>query len=275
MTVNFESAELQYKQILEDFFVSVYDEKSLPSHGLEHHRRVWNYARELVLLLDQHQFLTGHNIIYKLIIACYLHDIGMSVDKGIKHGIHSRNLCNLFLTENSIPVIDYQDLLEAVENHDNKNYTTSENKSDLLTILSVADDLDAFGFIGIYRYSEIYLTRGTNLNEIGILIKENASKRFNNFERIFGFDEEIVQKHKKRYEILNNFFSEYNNQAETYKFGGTQPSGYCGVIEIFKAISQEKASFNDILVSANNFMNDSVINCYLEGLLHEIEVNAS
>ena len=30
------------------------------------------------------------------------------------------------------------------------------------TILSVADDLDAFGFTGIYRYLEIYLTRGIN-----------------------------------------------------------------------------------------------------------------
>jgi hypothetical protein len=32
----------------------------------------------------------------------------------------------------------------------------------MLTILSVADDLDAFGYIGIYRYIEIYLERGIN-----------------------------------------------------------------------------------------------------------------
>ena len=266
MTVNFESAELQYKQILEDFFVSVYDEKSLPSHGIEHHRRVWNYARELVILLDKHQFLTDHKIIHKLIIACYLHDIGMSVDSGIKHGIHSRNLCARFLTKNSIPVIDYQDLLEAVENHDNKEYTSSANKSDLLTILSVADDLDAFGFIGIYRYSEIYLARRINLKEIGIYIKENASRRFNNFERIFGFDEEIVRKHKIRYEILDNFFSEYNNQAETYKFEGTHPAGYCGVIELLDDQVHHKGVLNDTGTLLKKYSNDPVIHWYFSEL---------
>jgi hypothetical protein len=40
-----ESAEIQYKQILEDFFISFYDESLLPSHGIDHHRRVWAYAR--------------------------------------------------------------------------------------------------------------------------------------------------------------------------------------------------------------------------------------
>ena len=40
--------------------------------------------------------------------------------------------------------------------------------NDLLTILSVSDDLDAFGYIGIYRYTEIYLTRGIDPEKIGI-----------------------------------------------------------------------------------------------------------
>ena len=42
-----ESAEKQYKQILEEFFISVYDESLLPSHGIDHHRRVWKYSKEL------------------------------------------------------------------------------------------------------------------------------------------------------------------------------------------------------------------------------------
>jgi hypothetical protein len=45
LIVIFESAELQFKQILEEFFVSFYDEKSLVSHGIDHHRRVWKYAK--------------------------------------------------------------------------------------------------------------------------------------------------------------------------------------------------------------------------------------
>ena len=43
-----------------------------------------------------------------------------------------------------------------------KIYLRRQDRNDLLTVLSVADDLDAFGFTGIYRYSEIYLTRGIN-----------------------------------------------------------------------------------------------------------------
>ena len=46
-----ESAEKQYKQILEGFFISVYDEKLLPSHGIDHHRRVWNYSKELLKII--------------------------------------------------------------------------------------------------------------------------------------------------------------------------------------------------------------------------------
>jgi len=45
-----ESAEKKYKQILEDFFISVYTEKHLSSHGIDHHRRVWNYAKDLIRL---------------------------------------------------------------------------------------------------------------------------------------------------------------------------------------------------------------------------------
>ena len=41
-----------------------------------------------------------------------------------------------------------------------KNIPVASKPNELLTILSVADDLDAFGFSGIFRYSEIYLIRG-------------------------------------------------------------------------------------------------------------------
>ena len=51
LTGTIESAEREYKQILEDFFISVYDEKSLTSHGIDHHRRVWNYAKDLFRLI--------------------------------------------------------------------------------------------------------------------------------------------------------------------------------------------------------------------------------
>ena len=127
LTVTIESAELRFKQILEDFFISIYDDKTLSSHGIDHHRRVWSYAKELLPLVVSQQPVSISQLPSKLIIACYLHDIGMSVDPGIRHGHHSRDLCIQFLTNNHFPENEYQDVLEAIENHDKKNYNCFVN----------------------------------------------------------------------------------------------------------------------------------------------------
>jgi HD superfamily phosphodiesterase len=272
VTVIFESAELQFKQILEDFFVKVYDEKSLSSHGIDHHRRVWNYAREISLFLFRNNILSDPLIPSNLIIACYLHDIGMSIDKGIRHGQHSRDLCTIFLKENNLKESDYDDVLLAIENHDNKEYYASEEKYDLLTILSAADDLDAFGFTGIYRYAEIYLARDIDRNEIGDLIKGNASKRFENFERSFKVIDTLVDKQRLRYQLLDTFFSEYTIQLRDYKFGHQKPSGYCGVVEFLQKVLQNKIELADLCKEPEMFSDDKVILWFFNGLSSELLV---
>jgi hypothetical protein len=270
LTVTTESAELQFKQILEEFFISNYDEKSLPSHGIDHHRRVWKYAKELLTLLAGKN--TAHPSPHpsKLIIASYLHDIGMSVETGIRHGKHSRDLCIRFLEQNHLPADEYHDVLSAVENHDRKEYTGNTCVNDLLTILSVSDDLDAFGFTGIFRYSEIYLTRGINLLEIGRVIKVNAGMRFDNFNKIFGFADLLVMKHKKRYDILDSFFSNYDKQAGSYQFGVKNPWGYCGVMEMFTDIVHKKTALEDICRQPGKFSNDPVIGWFFNELASEL-----
>ena len=82
LTVTIESAELQFKQILEEFFISVYDENSLYSHGIDHHRRVWNYSKQLLTIHTGKNHPGISQLPAKLIIASYLHDIGMSVETG-------------------------------------------------------------------------------------------------------------------------------------------------------------------------------------------------
>lgn len=269
LTDSIESAELQFKQILEDFFITEYNEKTLPSHGIDHHRRVWSYSKELLTLLTGKKPATFSQLPSKLIIASYLHDIGMSVDSGIRHGKHSRHLCIRFLDQNNLPLNEYQDVLEAIENHDIKDYTCNIGVNDLLTLLSVADDLDAFGFQGIYRYSEIYLTRGIDPVEIGHMIRYNASRRFDNFFKTPGFSEELVLKHKKRFDILDNFFQAYSNEVGSYKFGGQHPSGYCGVVEIFLYLINNKKSLKDIYREPEKYLHDSVINWFFDGLASE------
>jgi len=235
-----ESAEIQYKQILEDFFISFYDESLLPSHGIDHHRRVWAYARELAGIIPLETSTNISALIPRLLIASYLHDIGMSLDSGIKHGRHSREQCSRFLRENNLPENDFTDVLNAIENHDNKDYSDNSTQDDLLKILSVSDDLDAFGIAGIYRYAEIYLTRGVSYQNLGGRIIENAEKRFGNFLKVPGINFEFIEKHRLRYNILNDFYTRYNAQLASYTFGYANPSGYCGVIELISDITTNK-----------------------------------
>ena len=264
-----ESAEIQYTQILEDFFASIYDEKSLPSHGIDHHRRVWRYAREII---SHNSFSENRPILpepEKLIISCYLHDLGMSVDRGIKHGIHSRDLCLRFFFLNKLDESRYQDVLEAIEIHDNKHYTGTSTANDLLKILSAADDLDAFGFIGIYRYLEIYMARGTDLYEIGSVIKTNAEVRFMHFAKNFGRNDALFLKHKPRYDILDDFFSGYNDQVATYKFSGKEPSGYCGVVEILDRLIKSGENPREFQ-SEEQLSDDPVVRWFFRGLKEEL-----
>lgn len=270
LTASIESAELKFNQILEDFFVSLYDEKKLYSHGIDHHRRVWHYARELLYI----SFSRYKNRLScspsKLLIACYLHDIGMSAEPGPRHGKHSREMCLLFLEKNNLAVMDYEDVLDAIEHHDRKDYFSVTDSDDLLTVLSVADDLDAFGLTGIYRYSEIYLTRGIRPELIGNLIVENAAKRFENFERIFGTDNDFVLFHRKRFGILSNFFFYYNKQVASYNFGTDEPEGYCGIIQIFMLMLRNKMTLNDLFEEAALYPDDVIIGSFMMGLKSEL-----
>jgi HD superfamily phosphodiesterase len=265
-----ESAENKYKQILEEYFLSVYNEKSLSSHGIAHHRRVWGYSKELLQLKALRTSEQISQLPSKLIIACYLHDIGMSVNTGIKHGKHSRKLCLQFLAKNNLPESDFYDVLEAIEYHDNKDYSNKLHSNDLLTILSVSDDLDAFGFSGIFRYAEIYLTRGINAEKIGYLIRENSKKRFDNFVIKFGYDSEIVKKHIKRYYTLDNFFERYNEQLPSYQFDTKDPSGFCGVIEIIMYLMKNNLQLKDFFKKPEKYSADPVIIWFFEELQKEL-----
>ena len=263
------SAELRFRQILEDFFISVYDERSLPSHGISHHRRVWSFAMEL-LDLPCYCKAANENLVVRLIIASYLHDIGMCVEKGMRHGKHSRDFSTKFLKENNLNPEDFSDMLDAIENHDRKDYLIQSTDNLLLTLLSLADDLDAFGFTGIYRYTEIYHLREIKPEFLGYRIQENAKVRFDNLEKTLSICNEFVQKHKTRYKILDNFFTEYNRQAETYSFGEANPNGYCGVIELMIHHINDQQDIMEYCMLPEKWPDDHVISFFLKELISEI-----
>ena len=270
LTGSIESAEKKYKQILEDFFISVYTEKYLSSHGIDHHRRVWNYAKDLIRLIPLKNNGQISRLPSEAIIACYLHDIGMSVDQGVKHGKHSRDLCKRFFAENKIPESNWLEVLEAIEIHDNKDYISNASINELLTILSVADDLDAFGLTGVFRYTEIYLAREIGLDKMGYMIRENAQKRYDNFIKTFGSVDELVVKHWERYYLLDMFFTKYNEQLPCYQFGTTHPSGFCGVVEIISSILKNNLRLKDFYTEPKKHTSDPLILWYLVELEKEL-----
>ena len=118
----------------------------LPSHDEQHHMRVWQHAKNLVIdtgLKPDLSFLEN------LILACFFHDIGMVVTLDEDHGKASRKICETFLLKRHTPA-SFSEALEAIEHHDDKNYTRSKKPSSfLLEYLTIADDLDAFGAIGL------------------------------------------------------------------------------------------------------------------------------
>ena len=206
------AAEGRYLALLESFFNARWRDTRLWSHDLSHHRRVWQYAKELLSFTYNAQ---EEDVIDELLIACYLHDIGMAEDRGEKHGINSRKLCEKFLAGINKHPDDFADLLNVIECHDNKSYSGSPVQGRLFLLLSAADDLDAFGYTGIYRYLEIYLARGIEPGKIASLILKNATSRFEYFERNFGNYPELISSHRKRYNVLRDFFQNLESEFST------------------------------------------------------------
>jgi len=264
------SAERKFKKPLEEFFTMIWGNTHLASHDIEHHRRVWHYSGELLAQIDPLVLTPRADFPEKLIIACYLHDIGMSEDPGPGHGKQGSEKCREFLLSNNLSTSENQDVLDAIENHDKKGNIDPNNGNTLQVILSVADDLDAFGYIGIYRYSEIYLTRGVPRRLIGHRIRENARKRYLNFLAIFGDCKEIIERHRPRYSLLDNFFTSYNQESEGYNFNDNNPSGHCGVIDLISEITDNKTSLEKILSAPQRFSGDPVISSFLTGISLEI-----
>lgn len=264
------AAENLYRLKLENFFSTVYRESNLHSHGIEHHQRVWMYCKELISFPETGRLVTDKFFPLKLLIASFLHDSGMSVDPGPRHGHLSRIFCEQFLINNNLSEDDFTDLLEAIENHDNKEYFRERNDPELLIILNVADDMDAFGYTGIYRYIEIYLKREIPYSELGRLIKANVTGRFGNLEEKFGYLPSLMARESKRFKIISEFCSNYNNHLPGYKFGTGKPSGYCGIAEIINIILSKSFMFESVFEFAEKSVADPVIKSYFRNLEREL-----
>jgi HD superfamily phosphodiesterase len=247
-----EPAEHEFMHKLEQYFVTVFDERKIPSHGLAHHQRVWKYVKEILSETNTPGESVNENFISGLLIASYLHDIGMSVEPGERHGKISRDLTVEFLKIHSISPGRFEQALNTIENHDRKDYTGNHINDNFFKILSVADDLDAFGIIGVYRYLEIYLMRGNNPATTGKLIKNNCQARYNNLVSCFGMYPDFLLRHSRRYLNLDDFCNMYTDQAKEYRFGSDFPSGPCGVADIISMMVTRTMDYEVVIYESVN-----------------------
>jgi HD superfamily phosphodiesterase len=218
----------------------IFKENTLPSHDHSHHMRVWNLCKTLLREIDSFNTLTDQTLVDGILIAAFFHDLGMAFSTREDHGRFGSELCKSWFRETGKDKPErFEEILRAIELHDRKDvqiYTTFslEKPPEILGILSVADDLEAMGVIGIYRYAEIYLERGIPLEELGTRVLENAAKRFKNLSEGCRLCVQLVVEYRQQYDELRQFFEQYNLQLKGTSKPDTVFSGQLGVINYIR-----------------------------------------
>jgi len=229
---------------------TIFKKHVMPSHNEDHHLRVWKYSMMILEALYKTGIRIDKADLESLMIAVFFHDTGLVITPGPDHGNSGEALCIKWMETNSITTeVEAQKILYAIRHHDDKKYLhdiplISNQKINLLGILGISDDLDAFGFTGIYRYMEIYLLRGTNFKELGNQVLFNINNRFMNFLHQCGQFPTLINIHKSRYEITERFFGYYNDQLRNNLTGNNYfRSGPCSIARfVYKQIIQDNNS---------------------------------
>lgn len=205
--------EKKYLSTTYYFIENIFKGLHLPSHDHSHHLRVWQYAKEFIIENEKHNRIVSPGSILNIFFSCFFHDAGMSITFEKIHGKESRKIFEKFALENlRIEPSCYSEICHAIENHDNKEALASgvhgfPENSGALSVLSICDDLDAFGIIGIIRYSEIYLVRKIPTEEIPEKATENLSHRIRFFQKSTNHLADFSKRHESRAQITLDFFN--------------------------------------------------------------------
>lgn len=199
-------AEEKYGRLLPEKCRHIFTGTDMPSHDHLHHERVWQNAARIIEMLIGAGLATDRSLAEKAIIAAYFHDTGLTVNRGPDHGLDSRHICSRFLETTDLAEDDQREILEAVEKHDDKDYAGNSDPASLAAILSVADDMDAFGETGIGRYEEIYAMRGISSAEMPALIVSNVTSRLRHLESTYRAFPELIREMRAEAETVINHF---------------------------------------------------------------------
>lgn len=270
------------RQIEEKWLRTLYDQCSkqfssvhLPSHDETHHLRVWNYAKSLLQYAVKQEVSVSETDIERLMIAVFFHDQGMSQSMSKEHGQISRHICKAFFqTPNMQAPSGFDTILEAIEKHDQKDYSSTHKATsdfDIQKLLNIADDLDALGIAGAYRYLEIYLLRNVKIELLSEAILTNLSSRFQHFSDTFAHTPALVKAQSHRYTATRNYFKDLNLQLKLLEFS---PDSYLGPIGVINYIRNEiiknKKSLQETIGLAVFAKNDFYVRHFYERLAKEL-----
>lgn len=194
---------------------SIFRGHHLPSHDHLHHLRVWNYTKDLLNELSESGRIFTSNEISLMMLSVFFHDTGLTKTLGEDHGAESRKICEAFLNkQHGLFSFDTNPALKAIELHDRKESPSSlpaGTEAEILKILSICDDLDAYGPIGIVRYAEIYYLRGIPLGGMSEKVLQNMTCRFDFFIAQQWIPESFFLNHKARYLYARRFYESIRN----------------------------------------------------------------
>jgi len=267
--------EQQWLQLLYEYVRTEFSKTWLPSHDHTHHLRVWSFARDLAETLHREGCHFSKTNLEQLIIAVFFHDTGLTRTLDASHGKESREICRKFLEEHtSLPAEGSQEILDAVEKHDDKSYpqrisSGKELPDDLLTMLAVCDDMDAFGAIGVYRYLEIYTGRGIQMKSLAVTVIENLERRFSNLKNNYGQLESLIRKQDMRCRYTMNFFRELDEQLRSNPFQ-TPDQGPLAVVNIL--LEEVLRKKNHLTVLPQNYGSDEPGKKYFRDLHSELSL---
>ncbi|MEX0987576.1 MAG: HD domain-containing protein [Bacteroidales bacterium] len=226
-----------------NFLVGHFNKVFLPSHDHTHHVRTWKIARSMITEIAEYNHTIDDHLVEAVLLATLFHDTGMTVTRDPQHGEAGKYIYSKFLEgyPELTPSLNH-DILRAIENHDLKEKFvylpfTLDEPPNVLTITSIADDRDALGTIGIYRYTEIYLHREIPHKSLGIQVMQNVATRFNNFIKVSYFFPALVKSATMPYREIIAFFDLYNQQIITEPEPETTFMGHIGVVNYIRKLS--------------------------------------
>lgn len=259
-------AETSWLDILYENAKALFRDIKLPSHDHTHHLRVWNLCKALLREIATFNSRFDQSLVEGVLLAAFFHDLGMATSTREDHGsLGSERFQKWAQDRGVIRPGRFDEISRAIELHDRKDLQiyesfSSEASPEIMGILSVADDLEALGIIGIYRYAEIYLKRLIPLEELGGSILANVKGRFEHLSNGCRLCKHLIEKYRQQYNELCHFFDLYNIQLQADSKPEAVSTGPLGVINYIRIHGLDRMALDQ----ADDYVNDYFINLYYE-----------